>query len=361
MSGQLAAQRPALLNRAAEVFARKPFQPHRIFSGAHAQTLAAYAWPRPYRFNTPKDEQRLFEVEPGVKILAECRWQKARNEHATVVIWHGIEGSTSSVYMIATADKAFRAGFNVVRVNYRNCGGTEHLTPTLYHGGLSCDVRAVLDELIKKDGLERIIPIGYSLGGNLVLKFAAECDNNPPAQVMAVCVVSPSVNLRSSTDLVGQGSNRIYEISFVRRLKRRMIQKKKLFPELYDLTNLAAVRSVREFDECFTAPAHGFADANDYYQQSSSIHTIDRIRIPTLIIHAQDDPFIPFEPLWSSDLNGNPNILLLSPLQGGHVAFISGDRNGDEDRFWAENRAVEFCSLAVEDCCSVQGPHSLFE
>jgi predicted alpha/beta-fold hydrolase len=339
-------QRPALLQRAEELFARKPFVAHRIFSGGHAQTLAAYAWPRPYRFKPPTDEQRLFEVEPGVKVLADCRWQSARTEHATVILWHGIEGSTSSIYMIATADKAFRAGFNVVRVNYRNCGGTEHLTPTLYHGGLSGDVRAVINELIDKDGLERIIPIGFSLGGNLVLKFAAEYGEEPPPQVKAACAVSPSVNLRISTDLIGQPSNRLYEKDFVRRLKRRMILKHKLYPDRYDLSKLTSVRSLRDFDEYFTAPSHGFANANDYYQRSSSIHNIGRIRIPTLIIHAQDDPFIPFGPLACAELLENPNILLLDPAQGGHVAFISSNRNGDEDRFWAENRAVEFCKLA---------------
>ena len=345
-SSQPANERPALLATAAEVFARKPFQPHRIFSGAHAQTLAAYAWPRPYRFNSPKDEQRLFEVEPGVKVLADCRWQNPRKQHATVVLWHGIEGSTSSVYMIATADKAFRAGFNVVRVNFRNCGGTEHLTPTLYHGGLSSDVRAVSNELFEHDGLDRIIPIGFSLGGNYVLKFAAEYDTNPPSHIKAVCAVSPSVNLRSSSDLIGHRSNRIYERNFVSRLKRRMVAKHKLYPEQYNLSKLSTVRTLREFDECFTAPAHGFADADDYYQRTSSIHMIARIHIPTLIIHAHDDPFIPFAPLACPEVKENPHILLVDTPKGGHVAFVSNDRNGDEDRFWAENRAVEFCKLA---------------
>jgi predicted alpha/beta-fold hydrolase len=339
-------QRPALLVKAAEVFAKKPFRAHRIFNGPHGQTIAAYAWPRPYRFKTPSDEQRLFEVEPGVRVLAECRWQDNRKQHTTVALWHGIEGSTSSVYMIATADKAFRAGFNVVRVNYRNCGGTEHLTPTLYHGGLSCDVRAVINELVEKDGLERIIPIGYSLGGNLVLKYAAELGEKPPSYIKAICAVSPSVNLQASTDLIGQRSNRLYEKDFVRRLKRRMLLKKQLFPDLYDLTKLESVRSLREFDENFTAPVHGFVNANDYYTQSSCIHVIEKIHVPTLIVHAKDDPFIPFAPLVCDGLLQNPYILLLDPETGGHVAFVSAGNNGDEDRFWAENRAVEFCQLA---------------
>ena len=149
----------------ATAFAAKPFTPHAAFKSGNAQTLAAYAWPRSYRIQpVPRDEERLLETEPGVKVLAHCRWQQHRHEHATVVIWHGMEGSANSVYMIATADKAFRAGFNVVRVNYRNCGGTEHLTPTLYHGGLSDDLRVVVKQLIENDGLKRIFLLGFSLG-----------------------------------------------------------------------------------------------------------------------------------------------------------------------------------------------------
>jgi hypothetical protein len=201
---------------------------------------------------------------------------------------------------------------------------------------------------MERDGLDRIILIGFSLGGNCVLKFAAECAEAPPPYIRAVCTVSPSVNLRSSSDLIGHRSNRIYQRNFVGRLKRRMVTKQKLFPDLYELSKLSTVRSLRDFDECFTAPAHGFANADDYYQQSSSIHMIERIRIPTLIIHAHDDPFIPFAPLACAELKENPDILLLDTPKGGHVAFVSSNRNGDEDRFWAENRAVEFCKLAIE-------------
>ena len=139
----------SFLERVATTFAKKSFKPHSSFKGGHAQTLAAYAWPRRYRLNRPpRDEERLFEIEPGVKVIAQCRWHSERHQHATVVIWHGMEGSINSIYMIAAADKAFRAGFNVVRVNYRNCGGCEHLTPTLYHGGLCGELRVVIAQLI---------------------------------------------------------------------------------------------------------------------------------------------------------------------------------------------------------------------
>lgn len=337
-----------VINEAVTAFASKPFRAHPVFNGGHAQTIAAYLWPRLYRFQLPEDEARLFEVEPGIKVLSHCRWQENRKKHPTLVLWHGIEGSTSSVYMIATADKAFRSGFNVVRVNFRNCGGTEHLSRTLYHGGLSGDLRAVVNELIERDQLPRLALVGFSLGGNIVLKLAAEYGDEPPDQVFAVCAISPSVNLAASSDLICRNSNWIYHRDFVRRLRNRMTTKQKLYPELYASEKIKLVHTIRDFDELFTAALHGFADANDYYQKSSSIHIIDKITIPTLIIHAQDDPFIPFAPLRTPALESNSQILLLDPRNGGHVAFIAATTNGDEDRFWAENRAIDFCKLANE-------------
>lgn len=337
----------AFLARAARALEANPFIPHRIFRNGHAQTLAAYAWPRAFRFNSERDEERFFEVEPGVKVLAHCRWQTNPAEHPTIIVWHGIEGSTQSNYMLATAEKGFRAGFNVIRVNLRNCGGTEHLTPTLYHGGLSEDLRAVVKELIEKDQISRMVLVGFSLGGNLVLKLAGEYADDPPPEILGVCAVSPSVDLTASAELILKRSNWIYHQDFVRRLKKRIRTKNKLYPERYDISGLRQVRTLKQFDERFTAQAHGFAGADDYYYRSSSLRVVDQIRVPTLIIHAEDDPFIPFEPLRNPAVTNNPYILLLATEQGGHVAFISDNPN-HEGRFWAENRVVEFCKLALE-------------
>jgi predicted alpha/beta-fold hydrolase len=335
------------LARAATALATKSFQPHRIFRNGHAQTIAAYLWPRRFRFASERDQERLFDVAPGVKVLAHCRWQDDPHTSPTIVAWHGIEGSTSSNYMQAMADKGFRAGFNVIRVNFRNCGGTEHLTSTIYHGGLSADLGAVVKELIEEDSLSRMVLVGFSLGGNLVLKLAGEYADKPPPEILAICAVSPSVDLSSSADMIVKRSNWIYHQDFVRRLKQRIRTNHKLYPELYDLTGLDEVRTLKEFDDRFTARAHSFAGADDYYFRSSSIRVIDQIRIPTLIIHAEDDPFIPVEPLLEPAVANNPYILLIAPKRGGHVAFISADRKADEDRFWAENRIVEFCKLVT--------------
>lgn len=355
----------ALLAHVAKAFATKPFKPHSVFRSGHAQTIAAYAWPRRFRFASETDEARLFEVEPGVKVLAHCRWQSDAKACPTIVAWHGIEGSTASNYMQAMAEKGFRAGFNIIRVNFRNCGGTEHLTSTIYHGGLSADLEAVVKELIEKDQVSRMLLVGFSLGGNLVLKLAGEYGDNPPREILGVCAVSPSVDLSISADLIMQRSNWLYHRDFMRRLKKRMRTNNKLYPQVYDLTGLDEVRTIKEFDDQFTARAHNFAGADDYYHRSSSIRVIDRIRIPSLIIHAEDDPFIPFAPLLAPAVANNPYILLVGPKQGGHVAFIAGKspvtKEGDdsslithnsspiEDRFWAENRAIEFCKLVNDD------------
>ena len=336
------------LAKVERTFAKHPFAPHLFFKGGHAQTLAAYAWPRRFRLNARDDEKRLFQVTPDTQVLAYCRWQVNPRKHPTVVMWHGIEGSSEAVYMLSTARKAFAAGFNAVRMNLRNCNDTEHLTPTLYHGGLTEDLRTVLLELIERDGLERIVVIGFSLGGNMVLKLAGEYGDEPPTQILGVCAVSPSVDLNASADLILKRSNWLYHRDFLRRLKNRISRKRKLFPERYDTSELQAIRNLREFDDRYTSRAHGFDGADDYYHRASSIRVVDRIRVPTLIIHGQDDPFIPFEPLTDPKFIQNPYILLVAPVRGGHVAFV-GPGTDHEDRFWAENRVIDFCTLAVSE------------
>jgi predicted alpha/beta-fold hydrolase len=339
----------AFLSRVREIFAGKVFKAHSLFSGGHAQTIAAYAWPRRFRFASESDEERLFDVAPGVKVLAHCRWQVDAKACPTIVVWHGIEGSTASNYMQATAEKGFRAGFNVVRVNFRNCGGTEHLTSTIYHGGLSADLGAVVKELLEKDHLSRMFLVGFSLGGNLVLKLAGEYGDSPPKEILGVCAVSPSIDLSASADLIMTRANWIYHRDFMRRLKLRIRTNQKLYPEIYDISELDQAHTIKEFDDRFTSRAHGFANADDYYHRSSSLRVVDRIHIPTLIVHAKDDPFIPFASLLDPAVTENPYILLLAPEGGGHVAFIAAKQEMDGDRFWAENRVVEFCQLANEN------------
>ena len=334
-----------LARQAAGALAARPFHPHRLLQNGHAQTLAGYAWPRRFRLRAHlRDEARLFALEPDVRLLAHCRWQPERAAQPTMLLAHGLEGASASAYMLGTADKAFRAGFNVVRLNFRTCGGTEDLSPTLYHSAMTGDLRRVLEELIEHDRLPRLFLVGFSMGGNMALRLMGDWGEEAPRELLGVCAVSPSIDLTASADAIEGRPNWLYQKSFVRSLHRRMKRKKRSFPELYDIEGLRHVRTIRQFDERFTTRHGGFQSVEEYYERASSISVLPRIARPTLIIHAQDDPFIPYEPFRRARLEENPNIILLAPAHGGHVGFVAHEANG-EDRFWAENRVVEFCRL----------------
>ncbi len=321
----------------------RPFRPHPLLRNGHAQTLAAWAWPgRVHPDETHGDETRLFEVEPGVRLLARCRWHEERTARATVVLVHGLGGSCDAPYIIGAARLAYAAGANVVRLNQRNCGGTEHLTPTLYHSGMSGDLAAVVRELAAQDGLERILVAGFSMGGNLTLKMAGEMGEDAPPSLIGVCAVSPALDLAATVANLERRSNYAYEKTFARGLRRLVVRKKELFPDLYDTRDLARARTVRDFDELYTARYGGFASADDYYARASAIQVAHRISIPTLVIHAQDDPLVPFAPLRRPELRNNPHISLVTPPRGGHVAFVSASK---VERFWAEHLLARFLRL----------------
>ncbi len=319
------------------------FQPHPLLRNPHLMTLAAAFWPRRFSRLRPPTE-RLFKVEPGTRILAKCHWQAEPQRHPTIVLVHGLEGSSESLYMLGIAEKAFAAGFNALRLSQRNCGGTERLTPTLYNSGLSGDCRAVLAELTDpsgRDALPEVFFAGYSMGGNLVLKMAGELADRAPAQLRGVCAVNPGIDLAACADAIALPQNFLYEWNFLHGLKRRMRSKARLFPGRYSLDGLGRVRTLREFDDAFTAPSFGYRDADDYYYRASALRVVAAIRAPTLILTAQDDPFVSFAAFRDPGVAGNPQITLVAPSCAGHCAFIS--RNAGDERFWAEARVVEFC------------------
>src|SRR5205085_5335844 len=311
---------------------QKPFRPHPLFTNGHAQTIVAFAWPRRRNLDAARrDEARTFEVEPGVRVLVHCHWQTNRRAHPTLVVVHGLEGSSESNYVLGTAEKAYSAGFNALRLNLRTCGDTHHLTPTLYHSGMTHDLLAVVRELIAEDGLTDIFLGGYSLGGNMSLKLAGEEGERLPRELRAVFAVSPPVDLAACAEAIRWRSNWIYQYDFMRRLRRRIRIAHKLYPDRYDVSDLHAVRTIREFDARFTAPVGGFRDVDDYYARASALPLSPNIHRPALIIHAQDDPFIPFASFRYPRLTTNPSVVLLTPPHGGHVGFVA-DKNEQEDR-----------------------------
>ncbi len=323
-----------------------PFQP--LFTGGHRQTL--YAWARRRAFpRLPAPEPRYFDVNPDARVLAHCHWQPGPSKRPTLLVLHGLEGSSMAHYMAGIADKAWAAGWNIVRLNQRNCGNTEHLSRGLYHSGLTADPLFVIRELIDRDGIGSLAVAGYSLGGNLTLKLAGELGEHAGA-LTAACAVSPTLDLARCVDALDRRSNVVYQWNFVRNLKARMRRKAAAFPGAFPLEPLGRIWSVRRFDDVYTAPHHGFRDAADYYYRASALRTIDRIRIPTLIITAEDDPFVPPAAFRHPSIAGNPHVTVLLTPHGGHCAYVERASDG-YDGYWAEREIVRFASVSA-----LQGP-----
>jgi len=318
------------------------FVPRPSLRGGHRMTL--YGWGNPRYFPTlPQPTIRYFDTAPETRVVAHCHWHADPWERPTILALHGLNGSSDSHYMKGMAAKAFARGMNVVRLNQRNCGNTEHLSAGLFHSGLTEDARHVVAELSAVDRLQSIVVAGYSLGGNLALKLAGEYGDQPPDTLMGVAAVSPIVEIGECTRALERRENVLYEWNFVRELKKRMVRKEQHRPGLFDLSKLAAIKTVRQFDNVFTAPHFGFADAEDYYYKCSALRVADRIRVRALVITAEDDPFVPAEPFRSPVLSGNPHVELRITAHGGHCGFV-GPRNEMDDGYWAETQIVAFAA-----------------
>lgn len=323
---------------ALHAFSIQPFVPRRGFGSGHAQTMASYFLRR--RDTLPLTEERLVRVAEDARVLCRSSWQEEKTRALTAVIVHGLEGSSESSYMIGTAAKAWAAGMNVVRMNMRNCGGTEALAPSLYHSGLAGDLAAVVEHLISQEGLRRIALVGFSMGGNLVANLLGEWGSAPPGEVCAAAAVSPVMDLAPSADALHLPGNRVYEWKFLRGLSRLFRRKARLFPGLFDARRLKGVRSIRDFDERITAPYNGFRNADDYYARVSSSRFAERISVPYLVIHSADDPFVRILPQTRAKLVQNPCVRYVETERGGHCAFLA-EPDGYDGR-WAEQSVVEF-------------------
>jgi len=328
---------------------RELFTPRRFLSNGHLQTIVGNLLPRPNHLGPP--ESVLVEVSPATdhqiasRILCHCHWQPAANraEAPTAIILHGLEGSSGSQYVLGNADKLFHAGCNAIRMNMRNCGGTEHLSPTLYHSGLSSDVLAVLRFFARRDHLTSVALVGYSMGGNLVLKLAGDLGAHPPPQLRSVIGVSPAMDLGPSADALHEPRNRLYERRFLRALLKRFRRKAALFPRAFDPARADGIRSLREFDDRITALYSGFSGADDYYHRAAAARVLGRIHIPTLILHALDDPFVRLTPETRATIQANPHITLVEPAHGGHCAFLApAIPNHHYDGYWAEHTLLRF-------------------
>jgi hypothetical protein len=320
----------------------EPFRPRRFLTGGHAQTLAGFVL-RP-RLQLPPAEAHFVEVAAGVKVLCHCHWQPARAAALTLIAVHGLEGSSDSGYLLMLAKKALAAGMNIVRINQRNCGGTDHLAPTLYHSGLSADIAHVVHHFLRTEGLRQIALAGYSMGGNLVLKTAGEWGTEAPLELKAVVGVCPAMDLAACADALSEPANRIYQAYFVHMLKKRLARKAELFPQHFQTRWADGVRSVRAFDDRVTAPFGGYRDASDYYARAAAANVVDRITVPTLVLHPLSDPFVRLLPATRAKLLANSNISLHEPEHGGHCTFLSASG----DNHWAESQIIHYLKQVTD-------------
>ncbi len=314
-----------------------PFEPQAWLKNGHLQTVAGAFMRR--TFALAYSQERLFRVDKDSQLKGECHWQLGTGRDVPVlVIVHGLEGSSGSSYMRGIAEKAFERGFHAIRMNQRNCGGTERLTPTLYNSGMSGDYRAVLQELIA-DGFEKIFFAGYSMGGNLVTKMAGEWGEAPPPQLRGVAAVCPALDLSACANALEKTENYLYQRHFVKGLMTRYRRKAEMFPERYLMNGFGPIRTVREFDDAITGPQFGYKGAEEYYQAAGAKRVIAQVRIPLLLITAKDDPFVPYESFLRAKVAENPSVQFVAPENGGHCGFIS--KWPGRERHWAEQRIVE--------------------
>jgi predicted alpha/beta-fold hydrolase len=299
------------------------FEP--LFRNPHLQTIAGNLWKRPNVEAQFPIQRRLIRTQPDVQVLVESQRPQggARGE---IVMVHGLEGSGQAGYMRSLAAAALLAGFAAHRFHMRTCGDTAHLSNTLYHAGLTSDLLAFLREL----GAPAFL-VGFSLGGNVVLKLAGELGESP--LLRGVCAISTPLDLAACARRIGERDNRIYERRFTRRMIARLLATGR-----YNRRELAGLNSIFQIDDRITAPSFGFGNAANYYKTQSAASFLDAIRVPTLLIQAKDDTFIPFSIFENKAVTANPRIELIATEYGGHVGFIGCPPH----RFWVDDAVMEW-------------------
>ena len=315
----------------------RPFVP--FFRNPHLLTIAGNYWRRELNEQRFPVQAKFYDTEPGVQVLVHSQ-VPATEPIAQLILVHGLEGSSSAGYARSLAQAALEAGCATHRLNMRSCGGTEHLSGrTLYHSGQTSDLLSVIRQLPSD---APIFLAGFSLGGNVVLKLAGELGASASSLgskvIAGVMAISTPIDLAACVRQLDKPSNVIYARRFVSRLKERVRVKERLTPGLFDLSALDLVRDIYDFDDRFTAKAFGFGTADNYYATQSSNQFLDRIRVPTLLVQAKDDPLIPFTVYDHPAFSTNPNLRLIAVEHGGHLGFISKTR----PRFWLDQVLVNW-------------------
>ncbi len=316
----------------------QPFVP--LVENPHALTILAHFWPHGLDERRYRVARHFHQTDPGVRVLILSQ-QPEETARGQVILVHGLEGTGDSVYMKSMAGALLQAGFGVHRLNLRGCGGTEEHSCTAYHSGLTVDLRKIATEMAATGP---VFVAGFSLGGNVALKLAGELGEEARPILAGVCAVSTPIDLEAGVRRLEERQNRIYEQRFLTRIRARVRLHAGMWPDFFgSLDGLDDVRSLREFDDRFTACWFGFDGAAGYYRTQSCCRLLDRIRVPSLLVQAQDDPVVPFESFQIPELRDNPAIELVAPAHGGHLGFLARRR----PRFWADALVAEWLCYRV--------------
>ncbi|MCZ2155481.1 MAG: alpha/beta fold hydrolase [Bryobacterales bacterium] len=313
-----------------------PFDP--LFRNGHVATIISVGIRAQLDEQRFPPDDRLFATENGVQVRVVSQYPEG-SPRGHIVLVHGLEGSSDGSYMRGLAQSALLAGFAAHRMNMRNCGGTEAYCRTLYHSGLTIDIELFLRHLASQPG--PTIPIylvGFSLGGNQVSKLAGVLGRDAADLLAGVVAVSTPIDLEFCSRCVQKPSNWLYQWQFVVRMKRTIRRKHALMPDLISLNGIDRIRTIWALDDAYIAPFAGFRDAAHYYSVESAQNYLGDVRIPMMMVHAENDPFIPISIYDQPAVTGNPNIRFFPVPYGGHMGFIARER----PHFWLNELILQW-------------------
>lgn len=317
------------------------FAAPRFLRNRHVQTLGA-ALPLWAQNGIVTEAMRIPLLEGGA-LRASAWWQPGRDAVAAVLV-HGVGGSSDSFYMVRAALALYRAGFHVVRLNLRGAGDSIPDAPMLYHAGLIDDPRAALEFVAARPRVRGVALVGFSLGGNVSLKLAAAWRDSPPSYVRGVSTVSAPLDLVETSRVLERWRTLPYRAYVLRKLVWQGVEFARLHPSRakYDASRLGRLTTIRAYDEEVVAPMHGFSDAHDYYVNASSGPGLADVGVPTLVIHAEDDPMVPGSTVGPWLRSASPAVRTAWSARGGHVGWFSGVGRGDWVNTWAMDRVIAF-------------------
>ena len=310
------------------------YRPPLLFKSAHLQTIYPTVARRVPVVTT---ERERIDTPDGD--FLDLDWARSEPSAKLAILTHGLEGHSRGHYTQGMAGALQRRGWNVLAWNFRGCSGEPNRQLRSYHSGATGELQIVLDRVFATTDYEKIALVGFSLGGNLTLKYLGDQGDSLDRRIRRAVAVSVPCDLASSARQLERLQNRVYMARFMRSLRTKVREKANRFSEALHVDGLDAMRTFAEFDDRYTAPIHGFKDADDYWSQSSCRHVLNRIAVPTLLINALDDPFLTPECFPREAAEKNPHFNMETPKHGGHLGFVAFN---EKNEYWSEQRAAAF-------------------